>query len=145
MAGQQFDDVEPEMGKHWGTTKSTSKLGWDKAKHAARDAWERIGSSTSSSSRDNMSGAVGQPQAYPGHSSSQNLSEDDNESILFAQSCRTRYAGRNFDDVETDLRRDWDTSHRGSSRTWENVKDSVRRAWHKVERAIPGDADRDGR
>ena len=64
----------------------------------------------------------------------------------FARSCRTRYAGRSFEDAEQDLRRDWDSSHRGSSdSSWDNVKDSVRRAWHKVERAMPGDADRDGR
>ena len=55
-----------------------------------------------------------------------------------------------FDEVENDLRRDWDESHRGSGAssaggTWDRVRDSVRRAWHKAERAMPGDADRDGR
>jgi hypothetical protein len=29
--------------------------------------------------------------------------------------------------------------------TWENAKDAVRDAWHRTERALPGDADRDGR
>jgi len=45
---------------------------------------------------------------------------------------RSRYSGRNFDDVENDLHRDWDSSHRSGGSTWEKVKDSVRRAWNKV-------------
>ena len=28
---------------------------------------------------------------------------------------------------------------------WDNAKGAVRDAWHRVERAVPGDADRDGR
>ena len=57
-----------------------------------------------------------------------------------------RYPGRTFDEVEPDLRRDWD-QYRGtsSSMTWEKAKAATRAAWHRVERAIPGDADRDGR
>lgn len=64
----------------------------------------------------------------------------------FTNNSRTRYTGRNFDDVESDLRRDWDSNNRGSGEsTWDKVKDSVRSGWHKVERAMPGDADRDNR
>jgi hypothetical protein len=32
-----------------------------------------------------------------------------------------------------------------SSLTWEHAKDATRDAWHRVERAIPGDFDKDGR
>jgi hypothetical protein len=28
---------------------------------------------------------------------------------------------------------------------WDNAKGAVRDAWHRVERAIPGDFDKDGR
>jgi hypothetical protein len=56
-----------------------------------------------------------------------------------------RYHGRRFEDVEGDLQRDY-TSSRGNSRLeWEKAKHATRAAWHRVERAIPGDADRDGR
>ena len=59
---------------------------------------------------------------------------------------RNRYAGRKFEDVETDLGRDWN-KYRGdsSSLTWDRAKLATRDAWHRVERAMPGDADRDGR
>ena len=42
------------------------------------------------------------------------------------------HRGRQWDDVESDLRTGWDKyEHRGHS-TWENVKDAVRDAWHRV-------------
>ena len=45
-----------------------------------------------------------------------------------------RYRGRNWNDVEGDLRNGWDRyEHRGSSRsTWEQIKDSVKDAWDHV-------------
>ena len=44
----------------------------------------------------------------------------------------SRYEGREWTDVETDLSRDWDSyQHRGSS-TWEDIKDAVRDAWDRV-------------
>ncbi|PYQ59360.1 MAG: hypothetical protein DMF53_18950 [Acidobacteria bacterium] len=56
-----------------------------------------------------------------------------------------RYQGRTWDDVQGDLERGWDRARGGSSLAWENVKDAVRAAWDRVERALPGDADHDGR
>lgn len=40
--GRDFDDVEPEMASEWGTSHGASSLSWERAKHAARDAWNRI-------------------------------------------------------------------------------------------------------
>lgn len=43
-----------------------------------------------------------------------------------------RYADRDWNDVETDLRSSWDRyEHRGTS-TWDQVKDAVRDAWDRV-------------
>lgn len=60
-----------------------------------------------------------------------------------------RYPDRHFDDIESDLGRDWDNSRGKSSLQWENAKHASRDAWTRVkdatERAIPGDSDRDGR
>lgn len=56
-----------------------------------------------------------------------------------------RYQGRSFDEVEPELSREWE-SGRGKSRLgWDSARDAVRDGWHRVERALPGDADRDGR
>lgn len=58
-----------------------------------------------------------------------------------------RYRGRGWSDIESDARRDWESSN--PSGGWERFKSAVRRGWERtsnaVERAIPGDSDRDGR
>ena len=56
-----------------------------------------------------------------------------------------KFEGRKYDEVEPELQRGWD-SFRGDSRlTWDEAKSATRDAWHRVERAIPGDFDKDGR
>ena len=43
-----------------------------------------------------------------------------------------RFSGREWNDVEGDLRSGWDRfEHRGAS-TWDHVKDAVRDAWNRV-------------
>lgn len=58
---------------------------------------------------------------------------------------RSRYAGRRWDEVETDLSDDWDRVKGKSRLNWEQAKQAGRAAWDKVERAMPGDFDGDGR
>lgn len=40
------------------------------------------------------------------------------------------YRGRQWDDVETNLRTDWETRNPGS--TWENIKAAVRHGWNRI-------------
>ncbi|MEP6656847.1 MAG: general stress protein [Betaproteobacteria bacterium] len=57
------------------------------------------------------------------------------------------YRGRKWDDVEPDLQRDWERNHPG--REWSRFKNAARRGWQRmsdaIERAVPGDSDRDGK
>jgi hypothetical protein len=39
---RSFDEVEPELGRDWNNKRGSSSLGWDRAKHATRDAWQRV-------------------------------------------------------------------------------------------------------
>ena len=61
----------------------------------------------------------------------------------------SKYAGRKFEDVESDLGRDWNNVKGTSSLTWDRAKLATRDAFHRVsdtvERAVPGDSDRDGK
>lgn len=56
-----------------------------------------------------------------------------------------RYRGKKFEDVEPNLRTDWEKRNESRELGWDRAKDATRDAWHRVERAIPGDADKDGR
>jgi hypothetical protein len=61
----------------------------------------------------------------------------------------TRYPDRTFDEVEPELGRDWNSKRGSSSLEWGRAKHATRDAWQRVsdtvERAIPGDSDRDGK
>lgn len=39
--GRSFDEIDADLGNDWDRFKGTSSLTWEKARHAARDAWER--------------------------------------------------------------------------------------------------------
>lgn len=58
---------------------------------------------------------------------------------------RAKYAGRKFDDVERDLETGYNSAKGVSKLDWEKAKHASRAAWDRVERAIPGDSDRDGK
>jgi len=45
-----------------------------------------------------------------------------------------RYRGRNWNDIEADLRRDWNQNHKGSA--WEDFKDAVRYSWERTKAAV---------
>lgn len=40
--GRSFDTAESELARDWGNYRGSSRLGWDRARHASRDAWERL-------------------------------------------------------------------------------------------------------
>lgn len=57
--------------------------------------------------------------------------------------------GRRFDDVEPQLALDWGTARGSSGLDWDHAKKATRDAWTRlsdgIERAVPGDSDRDGK
>jgi len=61
----------------------------------------------------------------------------------------SRYPGKKFDAIEADLDRDWQRAKGKSRLAWDNAKhaarDSFQRVSDTVERAVPGDSDRDGK
>jgi hypothetical protein len=67
----------------------------------------------------------------------------------YGVSSYSQHAGRSFDDAETDLSRGWSTARGNSNLSWEKAKHATRDAWNRtsdaVERAVPGDSDRDGK
>ncbi len=57
---------------------------------------------------------------------------------------KQRYPGKRFEDVESDLEHGW-RNQSNSKLTWQKAKNATRDAWNRVEKAIPGDSDKDGR
>ena len=51
-SGERFDDVEAKLARDWEHRRADSSLSWENAKHAVRDAWDRIsGGSTGTSKK----------------------------------------------------------------------------------------------
>lgn len=57
---------------------------------------------------------------------------------------RDAYKGKTWDQAESSLRSDWDRTRGNSRLEWDEAKHATKAAWHRVERALPGDADGDG-
>ena len=43
--GRSFDDVDADLSRDWSASRGKSKLEWDRARFAARDAWDRVSTS----------------------------------------------------------------------------------------------------
>jgi hypothetical protein len=57
---------------------------------------------------------------------------------------RQRHPGKRFEDVESELEQGWRTQSK-SKLSWQKARNATRDAWDRVERALPGDADNDGK
>jgi hypothetical protein len=59
------------------------------------------------------------------------------------------FHGRDWNDIEPEFERHWDTSRGNSRLSWPEAKHATRDAWQRtkdtVERAAPGDSDGDGK
>jgi len=58
---------------------------------------------------------------------------------------RGRYVGKHYEEVESDLGRDWDRFKGKSRLNWERARHATRDAWDRIGENMPGDADRDER
>lgn len=47
-------------------------------------------------------------------------------------------AGKTYDEVEPDLRNEYETQHRGAGLAWEKAKHATKDAWERLETALPG-------
>jgi hypothetical protein len=71
--------------------------------------------------------------------------EDFGPAYRHGYTARTQYPGQRYEDVESNLERDWDRAKGKSRLSWEKAKMATRDAWDRVERKLPGDWDRDGK
>ena len=56
-----------------------------------------------------------------------------------------RHPGKRYEDVAAELERDYVLNRGHSNLDWDRAEAATRAAWHRLERALPGDFDNDGR
>lgn len=145
MTDRSWDaGLEQELGAGWGQVRGESKLEWDHARDAVRDAWDRSDrtfrayATTDRYYADQFEGVD-----YRDRDSSY---DDYRPAYRYGTQARSRYGNRSWDDdLESELATGWERSRDSSPLSWDKARFAVRDAWHGVERALPGDADRDGR
>jgi hypothetical protein len=128
-AGRDWDDVETELRSDWDSryNKSGELSTWDKFKNAVRRGWDKITPDSKDddyyrSDWDTNYAALG--GAY----------DDYAPAYRYGSESRSKFANRNWDEVETDLRSDWDSRYNtsGEPSTWEKFKAAVRHGWDKI-------------
>jgi len=139
------DSLEADIRQGWEAAKDKSRLKWEQAKDAVRDAFDRSDrtyrtyEATDRYYADQYKNADYYKQDYE-------YDTDYRPAYRYGTYARSAYAGREWDDrLEADLERGWANAKGTSRMAWGEAKSAVRDAWHGVERALPGDADRDGR
>ncbi len=146
QAGRTWDDsLESDARSGWEQAKGKSRLTWEHAKDAAKDAFDRTDrtyrtyDATDTYHKDNYKNAEYYKSDY-------DYDMDYQPAYRLGTYARASQPNRAWDDsLESELGTRWDTAKGSSRMSWDQAKSAVRDAWHRVEHAMPGDADRDGR
>ena len=128
-SGRKWDDVENDLSSDC-ATRAGNKAGstWAKMKAAVKHGWDRMTSDDDDSYYRNHYNAT--------YSSTAGASDYDKYQPAYRygseMSQSQMYRNRPWDEVEPNLRSDWETRHRDTGSTWENMKDAVRHGWNKM-------------
>jgi hypothetical protein len=130
---RDWSDVEKSLRSDW-ETRHPGESTWEKFKAAIRHGWDRI---TPDTDADDW-----YRSDWNDHYSSLGGSYDDYApAYRYGTEMRTsaRYRDRSWDEVESDLKSDWEARHPGAS-TWDRFKAAVRRGWDKITPDIDDDS-----
>jgi len=127
--GRSWDDAESDLRTDWESRNSGGPSTWEKMKAAVRHGWDKITPDDNDDDyyRTHWSSTYG---------TSGDTYNDYDPAYRYGNEMRSssKYQGRNWDDVETDLRSDWDTRYPGASgvSTWDKMKAAVRHGWNRM-------------
>ncbi len=133
--GRSYNEVESDLQRDYETNHHDSRLGWDNAKYAVQDAWNRVSDQSILRHEDDYWRQNYASQPYY----EQGLTYDDYQPAYrmgYEGYAHYRNAGRRFDEVEPELRQDYERSSGTSGMGWERVKYAVRDAWNRAENAF---------
>jgi len=130
--GRNWDDIESDLKTNWESRNTGGPSTWEKMKAAVRHGWDKI---TPDMDNDDDYYRTHWTSTY---GTSGDTYNDYQPAYRYGSEMRgnSKYQGRNWDDVESDLRSDWDTRYPGSSgvSTWDKMKAAVRHGWDKMTR-----------
>ena len=130
---RNWDDVESDLKTDW-ESRNPGASTWDKFKAAVRHGWDKITPDLNTDDwyhsdwHDNYSSLGGGYEEYE-------------PAYRYGTTMRTsaKYRDRSWDEVESDLKSDWEARNPGAS-TWDKFKAAVRRGWDKITPDIDADS-----
>ncbi|MGI4843063.1 MAG: hypothetical protein ACRYF7_07085 [Janthinobacterium lividum] len=136
-----WDDIEGDLARGWdsritGGTGSTAAAGagvggaWESMKAAVRHGWDRM-----TDDDDNEREYRSHWNATYSTSSDAGSYDDYKPAYAYGSSMARdpKYRGRQWGEVENELRTDWDTRYgSGGQSTWEKMKSAVRHGWDRM-------------
>ena len=138
------ESTEAELERDWASARGQSALEWRDAKAAVHDSWTRADRTYRTYEATDR-----YHQAQFGQASYREPTAgyaDYQPAYRLGTQARQQRADRAWDDkLEAELGQRWDTVKGESKLGWDKAKAATKDAWHSVERALPGDADKDGR
>jgi len=128
--GRQWDSVEADLRSDWDTRYGSDGgvSTWEKMKAAVRHGWDRMTNDDDDvyyrNHWNSVYGAGGDSydNYQPAYAYGSTMARDD------------KYRGRDWTEVEGDLRNDWDTRYPGEQSTWDKMKSAVRAGWDRMMR-----------
>lgn len=126
--GRSWDAVETDLRSDWDRRYPGEPSTWEKMKSAVRRGWDRMTDGDNDAYYRNhwnsVYGATG--GAYDEYRPAYSYGSE--------MALNEKYRGRPWNDVENDLRSDWDTRYPGEQSTWEKMKSAVRHGWDRMMR-----------
>jgi len=134
--GNTFEEAEPKLRGHYEKQRGNSRLDWDKAKPATKDAWDRT-SSTIQGRRENddywRTNYKSRPYIEP------NRSYDDYETAYRSGYDSYRLygldRGMSYDQAEPEIRSRYERDHHDGL-SWDNAKDAIRDSWNRAKSSM---------
>lgn len=123
-----FDDSEDDLREGWDLARGASRLEWGEARDAARDAWfraDRTYNTYEESDRYFVARFDEVTYARPGETF-----DDYRPAYRYGVLARTRFGDRGWDDeIEEQLRADWERNRGGSRLDWHSARAGVQDAY----------------
>ncbi len=133
--GRSYSEIEPELQRHYETNRGTSNVGWEDAKYAVQDAWDRVRNNSLFNDEDDYWGQNYNSRPYY----EKNLNYDNYQPAYrtgYEGYVRYQNTGRTYDEVEPELQRDYERNYGSSGLGWEKAKHAARDAWYRLERTF---------
>ncbi|ADV28533.1 hypothetical protein Psesu_2705 [Pseudoxanthomonas suwonensis 11-1] len=134
------DHLEAEVRGGWETSRGTSRLTWEQARDAVKDAFDR--SDRTYRAYEAADGYYADQYEAADYYLTDYDYTDYRPAYRYGTRARSNLHGRVWDaELERELEHGWDTA-RGTSRLeWNEARDAVRDAWDSAERLWPSDGD----